>query len=204
MNTPATANASATFIDAPRPGDFENVVNLLAVLGEANRQLAVLQSAVETDYLAVVMPRRPLYAKLQGTVSETEAALETISRRNPAWFEDKKSVTTPFGGVKFTSSKELNIPNENVSVQLIMALGGRDGQEKFLRTVQVPNKEALNDLSDIELARFGIKRETKENFKVSTEVVNLGKAVKAADKTDKAAAKTAKKAAKAATGGKAE
>lgn len=201
MQNHTTAPAtSATFVDAPRNGDFEHVVNLLAVLGEANRQLEALTREIETGYIALVNPHRALYAKLQGTVTETEAALEVIARRNQSWFEDKKSVTTPFGGVKFTRSTELIVADESVAVQLVLALGGKDGAEKYLRTVQVLNKEALDELTDAELARFGILRKAKENFKAATDVVNLGKAVKAAEKTDKAAAKAAKKAATAAGG----
>ena len=184
-----------TFVASPRSGDFESVVNLLAVLGEANRQLAALTTEIEAGYVALVTPERERYAKLQGTVTETEAALEVIARRNPQWFEEKKSVATPFGGVKFTRSTELVITDENISVQLVLALAGKAGAEKFLRTVQVLNKEALDELTDIELAKFAIVRKVKENFKAGTDVVNLGKAVKSADKNEKAAARTAKKAA---------
>lgn len=195
MQNPSTPSASSTFVDAPRTGDFENVVNLLAVLGEANRQLESLTREIESGYIGLVNPHRARYAKLQGTVSETEAALEVIARRNPQWFDDKKSVTTPFGGVKFTKSTELVVADENISVQLVLALAGRDGAAKYLRTVQVLNKEALDELGDAELAKFGIVRKSKENFKAATDVVNLGKAVKAAERTEKNAAKAAKKAA---------
>lgn len=200
MSTQSTPSASSTVVDAPRAGDFESVVNLLAVLGEANRQLEALTREIEAGYVALVNPHRERYAKLQGTVSETEAALEVIARRNAQWFDDKKSVTTPFGGVKFTKSTELVIADENISVQLVLALAGKAGAEKFLRTVQVLNKEALEELSDAELAKFGILRKSKENFKAATDVVNLGKAVKAAEKNEKTAAKAAKKAAAAAEG----
>ena len=196
------SSTPATFVDAPRPGDFEAVINLLAVLGEANRQLDTLTAAIESGYIALVTPHRPLYAKLQATVTETEAALEVIARRNPAWFADKKSAQTPFGTVKFQSSKELVVADEQISVSLILALAGKEGAEKYLRTVQVLNKEALTEVSDAELAKYGITRKAKENFSVSTEVVNLGKAVKAAERSEKAAAKAAKKAAETA-GGKA-
>lgn len=193
-----------TFVDAPRTGDFESVVNLLAVLGEANRQVADLTREIEEGYVALVKPQRERYAKLQGTITETEAALEVIARRNPQWFDEKKSVKTPFGGVKFTSSSELVAADEGISVQLILALAGKDNAEKYLRTVQVLNKEALDELPDAELAKFGIVRKSKENFKAATDVVDLGRAVKAADKSEKSAAKAARGAAAAAKGGAAQ
>ena len=189
---PSAPVPPATFAAAPRVGDFEAVINLLAVLGEANRQLDTLKSEIESRYLGIVSPLRGQYAKLQATVSETEAALEVIARRNPQWFDDKKSVATPYGAVKFKSSSELVIADENVTIQLIQALGN---PTEMLRTVLVPNKEALEKLGNDELARLGILRKAKENFSADTDVIDLGKAVKAADKNDKAAGKAAKKAA---------
>lgn len=194
MNPPNNPFASTGLVNAPRNGDFENVINLLAVLGEANRQLAELERVLEAGYVALVTPHRERYAKLQATVSETEAALEVISRRNQQWFADAKNVKTPYGTVKFTSSSELIITDEGISVQLVKALAGKDGEANLLRTVQVLNREALEKLPDAELARYAILRKAKENFKVGTAVVSLGKAVAAADKSEKAAAKTAKKA----------
>lgn len=187
--TPVVPSA---FVAAPHAGDFESVVNLLAVLGEANRQLAALKTEIESEYLAIVSGRRERYAKLQATVSETEAALEVIARRNPQWFDERKNVSTPYGAVKFKSSSELVVADENISIQLIKALG----KPQMLRTVDVLNKEALEKLSDAELAQFAIVRKAKENFSTDTDVVDLGKAVKAADKNERSASKAAKKAAK--------
>lgn len=184
----------ATFVTAPQTGDFTAVVNLLAVLGESERQLGSLKTEIEHGYLQLVGAHRAEYARLQSISSETEAALEVIARRNPQWFDDKKNVTTPFGVVKFTSSSELVVSDENVSIQLIRAFKLED---TLLRSVQVLNREALAELSETELARLAIVRKAKENFKVDTDVIDLGKAVKAADKSAKNAAKTAKKAAEA-------
>lgn len=183
----APSRASAAF-SAPRAGDFENVTNLLAVLGEANRQLAALTREIETAYVALVNPHRERYAKLQSTVAETEAALETIARRNPQWFEERKTLATPFGGLKFTRSTELVVDDENISLQLIAALGGPSAAAKYLRTVQVLNKEALATLDDAALARFGLARRTKENFSAGTDLVHLGRSFKPAAKATRQAA----------------
>lgn len=188
-NTPATTE---TFAAAPRTGDFENVVNLLSVLGEANRKLTALQADIQAGYLDLVNAHRGVYGKLQQTVTETEAALEVIARRNPSWFADAKTVKTPYGSVKFTSSKELVVANEEVSIKLIEAFG----RPELLRATTELNREALAELSDAELAQFALVRKPKENLTVKTDVVDLGKAVKSAEKSEAAATKTAKAAAK--------
>lgn len=195
MSQESTPSTQQTLVEQPRKGDFEAVVNLLDVLGNANRQIARLEATIEASYVDLVKPHRDLYAKLQGTITETEAALEVIARRNQQWFEDKKSIATPFGGVKFKQSTSLEVADENISVQLITALCPKAEADKYLRTVVVLNKEALEDLTAEELKRFAITRKVKENFSADTGVIDLGKAVKAADRSDKAASKTAKKAA---------
>lgn len=192
MHNMTTPNTPDTFVDAPKPQDFESIVNLLAVLGEANRQLGELEHEIELAYVALVDAHRERYAKLQATVTETEAALEVIARRNPLWFADKKSIGTPYGVVKFTASSEIVAASEEVSIKLIKAFGR---EKEFLRQVDELDKEALKNLSDTELAQFGLVRKPKENLKVDTRVVDLGKAVKAAEKSERAAAKAAKKAA---------
>lgn len=182
-----------TLINAPRNGDFESAINLLAVLGEARRMLDDMEREIERGYLELVAGQRERYAKIQSTISETEAALEVIARRNQSWFSDAKTVKTPYGAVKFTSSKELVVANEEASIVLIKAAG----RKELLRETVELNREALAELDDVELATFGLARKPKENLKVDTNVVNLGKAVKTVEKSEKNAAKAAKKAAQA-------
>ncbi len=193
MQVPATIT-NETIVNAPQKGDFESAINLLNVLGDARRELGQLTSEIETGYLALVTEKRDTYAKIQSTVSEAEAALEVIARRNQGWFADKKSVTTPYGSVKFKASSEIVVPNEEASVVLVR----KAKRSELLRVTIELNREALQELPDEELAKFGIVRRAKENLTVDTEVIDLGKAVKAADKTTANAAKAAKKAAKAA------
>jgi len=191
-NTPTESPATtATFVAAPRTGDFEGVINLLSVLGEANRQMDTLTTDVEVGYLQIVTTKRDAYAKLQTTVGETEAAIEVIARRNPQWFSDKKTITTPYGIVKMKSSKEIVVANEEASIVLMLAAKRR---ELVRRKIEI-NLEALQELPDAELAKFGISRRLKENITIETSVVDLGKAVKSATKSEAGAKKSATKAA---------
>jgi phage host-nuclease inhibitor protein Gam len=114
-----------------------------------------------------------------------------ISRRNPQWFADAKTVKTPFGSVKFTESSPIAVASEEATVRLIIASRKSD---EYLRTKQELDLDALATCDDAQLAKFGLIRTTKQNFKVETKVVDLGKAVKAAEKSNRAANKTAKEA----------
>lgn len=192
--TPETPATTATFAAAPKPDDFKAVIDLLSVLGDANRDLAKLEREIETHYVGHVTKHRDDYATLQKTISETEAALEVIARRNPQWFGDKKNVSTPYGVVKFKASTELVAADEQDAIRRIL----KARRPRLLRRNIELNRELLDELSDKELAAFGITRKAKENITIETKVVDLGKAVKAAEKSEKAAAKAAKQAAAAA------
>ncbi|HSI08801.1 MAG TPA: host-nuclease inhibitor Gam family protein [Rariglobus sp.] len=192
-DTPAT---TATFVTAPRPGDFEALINFLDILGEAGRMLAALESEIETGYLEIVTLKRANYAKLQQMISENEAALEVIVRRNPSWFADKKNVTTPYGVVKFKSSTELVVPNEDASITLIE----HAQRPELLRKTTELNKDTLSLLGDDELKKFGIHRKPKENLTIETKVIDLGKAVKSVEKSEAATKKAATAAAKLTSG----
>lgn len=176
---------------AALPGDFADLVNLLNALSEAQNQISHLNQNLNTEYLETVKGYSDEYKVLQTDISAAMAAIEVIAARNPQWFEEKKTIATPFGEVKRTTSTSLVIPDEAVTITLIRAARRADD---FLVTTTAISKEALEKLSDEELARYGVSRKTEHNYKPEGAKVDLGKSVKAAEKSAAAAAKTAKKA----------
>ncbi len=175
---------------AGKPDDFASLVNLLEALTAAENNLTKLQQTLDSQHLETVRGHLPAYKELQTKVGEFEAAIEVIVTRNPQWFADKQNLATPVGAVKRTSSTKLEVADPTVTITLIKA-HKRDAD--FIRTTEELRLEVLEGLDDEQLAKLGIKRVTTHNFKTAPKVVDLGKAVKAADKTDKAATKTAKK-----------
>jgi len=184
-----------TVTTAPAPtalkNDFADLVNLLDRLTFAENQLAKLQQTLDTQHLDTVRGHMPAYKELQTTIGECEAAIAVIAARNPQWFEEKKTVETPFGELKRTTSISLVVADPAVTMTLIKA-AKREGD--FIKASEELRLEVLGTLDDDALAKFGIKRLTKHNFNAAAAGVDLGKAVKAAEKSDKAAAKAAKKA----------
>lgn len=191
-----TTALPAGFDAAPKPADFTALVDLLAVLGTAQRSLDGLQRQIDDNLADMVDTVRPDYAATQQKVGETEAAIEVIVRRNPQWFGEKKSVTTPYGVVKFKASTVLECADEEEVVRRLL----KTRRVRFLRRTIELNRDLLAELADEDLAALGIVRKPKENLTIETKVIDLGKAVKAADKTPRNAAKTAKAAAVAAEG----
>ena len=180
---------------APTPSalkeDFTSLVNLLDRLTHAENELAKLQQVLDAQHLDTVRGHMPAYKELQTTIGECEAAIVVIAARNPQWFEEKKTVATPVGEVKRTTSVSLEIADPSVTITLVKAA---KREADFIKVTEELRLEVLEALADEQLAKLGIKRVTKHNFKSGPAGIDLGKAVKQAEKSEKAAAKTAKKA----------
>lgn len=167
----------------PEGPDFAEVVNLLAVLSEAASRLAEIEADANSELLTLIDEHKGDYAQCQQKAMEAETALEILCRRNPDWFKTAKSIKTPYGKVAFRSGTRLEVKDEEAAVKLIRAIRPADADD-FIRTVEVPNVEALEKLDDAELARYLIKRVSADAFSATPAKVDFGKAVKEAAAKD--------------------
>lgn len=159
--------------------DYENLVNLLAILSEANARQTAMQGEIDQAFLDTIDAHRKDYAENQSKITETEEAIREIAARHPEWFPaKKKTVQTPYGSVKSVSSKKIVAPSPEASIALIKQA---DRATEFIRIREELDLEALEDLEDAELALFGIRREANETITPKPAVVNLGEAVKATE-----------------------
>ena len=164
--------------------DFKNLVDLLAVFSEASNQLAAIQAAANGSQLEIVDEHKADYARLQQALSDTEGALEVLARRNPQWFENKATLTTPYGIVKLAANPPaLEVPNEELSLALLANEEVRTPGFKATPYVRVEthlNLDALKMLEDDVLAHLKIRRRQSTTFSVKAAKLDLGKAVAAA------------------------
>jgi hypothetical protein len=138
-------------------------------------------NALETDPLANAAAAGPEhdYTTVVGLLSAAKLALELIARRHPEWFAERKSVVTPCGTIKLTASTRLVVTNDELAIALIQKYYA-EISGLYLRFSTELNLEALEALTDAELARLKIARISAENFSVVPAKANLGKAIKAA------------------------
>lgn len=174
-----TKKTTATTTPDASP-DYKNLIDLLAILTEATNQLAALKLNADEAFTEILDDLKSDYARLQETVTTTTASLKLIAERHPEWFENPRTLKTPYGSVSFHKSKVLDIPNEEHTLMLIQraVAQGALSANTFTRTREELNLEALEKLSDEGLAILRIKRVEKENFTVKPATVDLGKAVK--------------------------
>ena len=167
--------------------DYLEMLELQRCHGEAVNELAKLQAEADDLLNRLLSERKELFGTLTVTVRDLEVALEAISRRHPDWFGDGKTFKTPFGVVRFFTSSELWIQNEELTAsRLADAMGNGLVPDAALRMVVKINKEVLEGLDEKTLADLGIVRRVKDNFSVKPAKVNLGKAISSADDAEKA------------------
>ncbi|HEX7861832.1 MAG TPA: host-nuclease inhibitor Gam family protein [Verrucomicrobiae bacterium] len=176
-------------IQLPQTEEFQSLINLLAVYSEATNQLSNLQSVANDHLMEVLDDLRPQYAELQGKLLEAESAMEIIARKHPEWFNDKKTIKTPYGAISLKSSTALDVSNEEaVLVRIELEAQRRfpapaqkaerdEFIAKFVRSEQRLNKEALEGEEDAFLKQLGVARVQKQNFSAKPAALDMGKAV---------------------------
>lgn len=123
------------------------------------------------------------YVVLQEELTSLDTKIKLLFEKNPEWRGPNKSVKTPFGEVSQRTVTELEVANPAVTVTLIEARAKEDPKfkaEDFLRVAKSPNLEALEGLSDDELAKLGVSRKKREQVTVKPAKVSVAKTVKAA------------------------
>lgn len=173
------APARRTSEELPADAEFQNVVDLMSVGSEAANRLATIEAEVNEGMQEIIDEFRADYAKAQGALARAEAAMEVACRAHPEWFGKAKSVKTPWGKVAFRSGTSLLVKDDEATVRLIEALHKPDA-EQYLRTVKLPNLEALEALPDEELRRVMVRRLVKDSFAFTPAKIDMGAAVAAA------------------------
>lgn len=180
----------------PESPDFAEVINLLAVFSEAKTRLAELEAGANAALLELIDEHKADYAQLQETATKAETALEVLCRRHPEWFRDAKSLKTPYGKVAFRSGSSLVVKDDEATVNLLRAEEARTHARReaghpeeifkaadFIRTVELPNLEALEKLDDATLKKFMVSRVNGDVFSATAAKVDFGQAVKEAAKS---------------------
>jgi len=172
-----------TTVEVKDPEQFKTLVELLAIFSEVTNSLAALETEANKQLFQILEGSKANFALLQSTVTEAEKKIKELALLHPEWFGSKKTLTTPYGKVKSTSTTKLDAANEEVSIVLIEHAGERDKGFKaadYLHQKKSLNLEALEKLDDGELAKFRIKRIKTDSISVTPAKLDMGKAVEEA------------------------
>ncbi len=157
---------------------YISLVGLISAHAQLAVRLAEMQNIADMTLQDAAELMRVEHATLQERQGALEGQIELIVRQHPEWFEKRKSIVTPGGTVKLTSTTSLEVANEELSITLLETHFGSENEcEAYLRRKTTLNLEALEQLDDTDLKRLKIRRVTADKFSVTPAKVNLGKAV---------------------------
>ncbi len=173
----------------PSHPDFATVIELMTVASEHAAKLAEIEAEANLALTELVSEFRKQYAESFRAQGDAEAAMELLCRQHPEWFDAAKSIKTPFGKVAFREGAALLVENDEATVRLLRAAEPqinarlKPGEvpwiaEDYIRTIEVPNLEAMEKLPDESLEMFMVKRVVKDSFSFTPAKVDFGKAVK--------------------------
>jgi hypothetical protein len=163
--------------------DFARFVELQQIHTKTTNELEALEVSINKSAQAAATTNAEAYIVLQETLGTLDLELRALFDAHPEWRGDKKSVATPFGSVESRKATELEVPNPALTIALIKAKAVQEPQFKaadYLHIEEEPNLEALESLTDDELAKLGVARKTSERITVKPAKLNVAKAVKAA------------------------
>lgn len=182
--------------EEPKAEDsYKNLLDLLAIYSATTAQLETLAGEINTSVLDLIDTKRAEYAEAQTVLTHTEAAVRAAIALHPEWFAEAKTIKTPYGQVhsqKTTSHKVADQPASIARIKSAQARAIRDGKHDFaaqlgalIRVEESVNLDACGELTEEILARYGIERNIEESVTLKPAKIQLGQAVKAADKRKK-------------------
>ena len=151
---------------------WDEVNNALRRLGE----IEIMGQEYEGQMTLEINEIRDRYGKEFGLLAEEQAVIETdiasFVAANKAEFLKVRSKTLDFGTLAFRVTKKIVLRNTKAVVAAIKALGW----QQYLRIKEEPDKEALDGLSDTELARIGVTRKTEDRLRIEPNIERLKEA----------------------------
>jgi hypothetical protein len=170
--------------------DFALLVELQQAHSETTLKLEQVETQMSVSALKAATNSAPDYVVLQERLARLDEGIKSLFAKHPEWRDGaKKSVKTPYGSVEQRTVTELEVANPAATVALIEQRAKSDSKfdaGAFLRIEKEPNLEALEALSDEELAMLGVSRVKSERVTVKPAKVSAKAVTKAAAAAAKA------------------
>lgn len=148
-------------------------VNLwLKRLGEIHIATEDLEGRMTLEINTIKDAYAPHYADMAAEKKIIEAAIKEFVEANKAEFLKIRTKTFDFGTVALRVTKKIAIRNVKAVIAAIKGLGWM----QCIRIKEEPDKEALDGLSDQELARIGVKRVVEDKLRIEPNIERLREA----------------------------
>jgi hypothetical protein len=174
---------------------YSRVNELLSEYSTLSSALERAEANIKTVQLEAAKTLLPEYAQLKVRVAELDVLIRSFCDEHyNALFPDvdRRTHKTPFGDVKYHKSSSLEFDDADQVVVKIYEWYEREkvaaAREKrtpiatpdqLIRTRLEPNLDVLSTLDETILSAFGLRVETKDNFKVTPFTLKTDKPAKA-------------------------
>lgn len=149
--------------------DVDDTLRQIAVL---ERKLVKLESEQNATIDKIKAQTSEQAEPIRATLKTLGADLKDYAERNRTEFLDQKTRALNFGKVGFRLSTKLVIKNVANTLSALLALG----LNACVRTRQEPDKEAMRELSDDQLAAVGAARQKVDEFWFEVDATKLAEA----------------------------
>lgn len=156
----------------PVISSWEDVNLWLKRLGEIHIQTEDLEGRMTLEINTVKDAYAPYYVDLAAEKKAIEAAIIAFVADNKAEFLKVRTRSFDFGVVALRVTKRIVIRNVKAVLAAIKGLG----LLHYLRVKEEPDKEALDGLTDQELARIGVKRVVEDKLRIEPNIERLRQA----------------------------
>ena len=154
--------------------NFNDVDNALKRLCEVSVGIEKINGEVTLACNAIKESKRAEIEKLESEKNYIEQQITLFCEENKAEFAQKRSKEFVFGEVGYRIVKSVSIPRVKTKVEALLSAIKAFGLAKECITyTESPNKEALAELSDGDLAKLGIKRTVKDSFRIVPKLESL-------------------------------
>lgn len=139
---------------------WDEVDNALAQIGQADRELQLIESAANERIEGVKQAMKDHAAPVLERKTALETAVKEYCDANRAEFAKVKTKTLTFGEVGYRTSTKIMIRRVAETLQALRDLAFTS----CIRTKEEPDKEAMKALTDEQLAEIGAARKVENVF----------------------------------------
>ena len=118
--------------------------------------------------------RKSEVERLESEKNYIEEQITLFCEDNKHEFAEKRSKEFTFGEIGYRISKSVSLPRVKTKLEaLLNAIKAYGLSKECITYTEAVNKEALCELDDGDLAKLGLKRVVKDNFRIVPKIENL-------------------------------
>ncbi|WP_086240501.1 host-nuclease inhibitor Gam family protein [Campylobacter devanensis] len=118
--------------------------------------------------------RKSEVERLESEKAYIEQQITLFCEDNKHEFAEKRSREFTFGEIGYRISKSVSIPRVKTKLEaLLNAIKAYGLSKECINYTESVNKDALCELDDADLAKLGLKRVVKDNFRIVPKIENL-------------------------------